>query len=310
MQEQLPYNLKEHLNSRKLKIALDVNTQIRSKLADILRSEGFVEIPPVIFSTVTDPLNHPVYDPSFTYEGTRYALTKSMIFHKQMIVQSIPKIFTFSPNVRLEEGDKATSGRHLLEFTQLDLEVLGATRDDVMRIGERLVRETIGHVKTTMAGELLELGRELRIPVAPFKRYKFLEAKKEFGANFEQILSDREKEPFWIVDIPLKQREFYDREKDDEKGILMDMDLMYPEGFNEALSGGEREFEIERIKARILSKDQTFEQFKWFLQFAETGMKGSAGFGIGVERFVRFLCGFKRIEDVHPFPKIPGQFSI
>ena len=88
------------------------------------------------------------------------------------------------------------------------------------------------------------------------------------------------------------------------------MDLMYPEGFNEAISGGEREYEIERIKERVLAKGQTFEQFKWFLDYAEEGLQLSSGFGIGIERLVRYICGFKRIEDVHPFPKTPGKFSI
>lgn len=310
MQEQLSYNLKEHLNSDKLKIALKVNTHVRKKMAEILRSEEFVEIPPVIFSTVTDPLNHPVYDPSFVYEGISYSLTKSMIFHKQMLVQSIPKIFTFSPNVRLETADKQASGRHLLEFTQLDLEVKGASREDVMRIGERLISETIEYLKKIMPDDLKKLGRTLRTPSAPFKVFKFLDARDQYGQNFEQILSEKEKDPFWIIDIPLADREFYDRESDTEKGILRDMDLMYPEGFNEAISGGEREFELSRIRERIVTKGQTFDQFKWFLQFAEQGLDLSAGFGIGIERFVRYICGFKRIEDVHPFPKIPGKYSI
>ena len=54
-------------------------------------------------------------------------------------------------------------------------------------------------------------------------------------------------DPFWIIDIPVNEREFYDREDPDNEGYLMDMDLIYPEGFGEAISGGEREFEIENI---------------------------------------------------------------
>ena len=63
-------------------------------------------------------------------------------------------------------------------------------------------------------------------------------------------------------------------------------------------------------KERVLAKGQTFEQFKWFLDYAEEGLQLSSGFGIGIERLVRYICGFKRIEDVHPFPKTPGKFSI
>ncbi|MHB1439304.1 MAG: asparagine synthetase A [Cuniculiplasma sp.] len=310
MQEVVSTVLRDHLKGERLRIALEVNTLVRRKIADLLIEKGFLEIPPVIFSSVTDPLNHPVYDPTFEYEGSRYSLTKSMIFHKQMIVQEIPKIFTFSPNVRLETPDKAETGRHLLEFTQLDLEMLNAPREESMKLAETLISETIREVRKKLPDRLRSLHRELPIPKTPFKVFKFTEAREKYGKDFEQKLSEIEKEPFWIIDIPLKEREFYDREKDDEKGILRDMDLIYPEGFNEAISGGEREFEIERIRERILAKGQTFEQFKWYLDYASGGMELSSGFGLGIERFTRFICGFKRIEEVHPFPKVPGKFCI
>ena len=310
METETVSELMDHISEKKLEIALKINTTVRAEMGAFLRDRGFVEIPPVIFSTVTDPLNHPVYDPSFEYEGTRYALTKSMIFHKQIIVQKIPKIFTFSPNVRLEMPEKAKTGRHLLEFTQLDLEVKGATREELMQLGEELFIHTVSKVMEKHSEELAMLGRKLHVPAKPFKAYKYTDAEARYGPEFESILSEKSTDPFWIIDIPLKQREFYDREKDDEPGILRDMDLIYPEGYCEALSGGEREYDLERIKERILKKGQTFEQFKWFLEFAKGGLELSCGFGIGIERLVRYICGFQRIEEVHPFPKVPGKVSV
>jgi asparaginyl-tRNA synthetase len=310
METEVVSELMEHLSDKKLEAALKVNTTVRAAMGEFLRDRGFIEIPPVIFSTVTDPLNHPVYDPSFEYEGTRYALTKSMIFHKQIIVQKFPKIFTFSPNIRLEMPEKARTGRHLLEFTQLDLEVKGATREDLIKLGEELFIHTLEKVIEKHSQDLHDLGRSLSVPHAPFKRYKFEDAVKKYGSEFETILSKEAREPFWIVDIPLKEREFYDRESDVSPGILNDMDLIYPEGYCEALSGGEREFDLDRIMERIRRKGQTYEQFKWFLEFARGGLELSTGFGIGIERLVRYICGFERIEDVHPFPKVPGKVSV
>lgn len=310
METETVSELISHLGDRKLEIALKINTTVRAEMGKFLRERGFIEIPPVIFSTVTDPLNHPVYDPSFDYEGTRYALTKSMIFHKQIIVQKIPKIFTFSPNVRLEMPEKAKTGRHLLEFTQLDLEVKGASREEIMGLGEELFSHTIRRVMELHSQDLKELGRSLHVPSSPFKVYKYREAESKYGKEFESVLSEKSSDPFWIVDIPLMQREFYDREKEDEPGILRDMDLIYPEGYCEALSGGEREYILDRIKERILKKGQTYDQFKWFLEFAKDGLDLSCGFGIGIERLVRYICGFERIEDVHPFPKVPGKVSV
>lgn len=300
----------ERLKKDSLKSALEINTSVRRILAETLIKRGFLEAPPVIFSIVTDPLNHPVYDPSFLYEDFRYSLTKSMIFHKQILVQEIPKFFIFSPNIRLETPDKASSGRHLLEFTQLDLEVKGAHREELMDLAEDLIIETFRYVTRENHATLSKMGRKLNIPGKPFKSYRYLDLLEKYGEDFEARMSREAREPFWIIDIPLESREFYDREKDDEPGILRDMDLIYPEGFGEALSGGEREFKIERIRERILKKGQTFDQFHWFLEIAEEGMELSTGFGIGIERLVRYICGFSRIEDVHPFPKVPGRLSL
>jgi asparaginyl-tRNA synthetase len=233
-----------------------------------------------------------------------------MIFHKQIIVQKFPRIFTFSPNIRLEMPEKARTGRHLLEFTQLDLEMKGATREDLIKLGEDLFIHTMGKVIEKHSQDLHGLGRTLRVPVAPFRRYRYEEAVEKYGPEFEAILSKEASDPFWIVDIPLKEREFYDRESDVSPGILNDMDLIYPEGYCEALSGGEREFDLDKILERIQKKGQTYDQFKWFLEFAREGLELSTGFGIGIERLVRYICGFERIEDVHPFPKVPGKVSV
>lgn len=105
----------EHLSDERLAIALRVHTTVRQILGgDFFRSRGFIEVPPVIISPpLTDPpLNHPVYDPYITYYDEKYALTKSMIFHKHLLVSHFDKIFTFSPpNIRIETPpDKAETG--------------------------------------------------------------------------------------------------------------------------------------------------------------------------------------------------------
>jgi asparaginyl-tRNA synthetase len=178
-----------------------------------------------------------------------------------------------------------------------------------MRLGERLVTFTLTHVKKTCRKEMAHFKRDLKIPKAPFAKITYTEAYKKFGPEFEIVLSERHEDPFWIVDIPLEQREFYDREDPKRHGILLDYDLIYPEGFGEALSGGEREYEYERIKKRILQFGMKVDELKWFLEFAKLGIPKSAGFGIGVERLTRFCCGVKRIDEVSLFPKIPGSWG-
>ncbi len=233
-----------------------------------------------------------------------------MIFHKQMSLLSLDKLFIFSPNVRLEKPHKKETGRHLAEFTQLDLEIKNASRSEIMDLGERMIKTTIQKIKSERSQELDILERDLKVPSTPFDQIKFKDAREEYGDDFEAILSKERDVPFWLVDFPIEEREFYDKEYSDKKGVLKDMDLIYPEGFEEAISGGEREHEYSKLVNRIGRAGLDPEQFKWYLEMAKKGLPASAGFGIGIERFTRYVCGLDKIEDSTLFPKVPGRFGL
>ena len=210
----------------------------------------------------------------------------------------------------MEPLDRKDTGRHLFEFTQLDLEVKDAKREDVIKICEDLLVSVIKHVKTTCKKELDQLDRKIKVPKTPFKQIRYKDAYKKYGEDFETMISKKHAEPVWIINIPLECREFYDKEDPKNPGFLKDMDLIYPEGYGEAVSGGEREYKLERIKTRIHKKGQTLEQFKDYIKLAKKDLPPSAGFGIGIERLTRFICGLEKIEDASLFPKIPGKFCI
>jgi len=294
----------------KIKEVLKIQSEIRKVLGDELRKRDFVEISPVILSPITDPLNHATAPASINYYGKEYRLTQSMIFHKQLALRTLDKIFIFSPNVRLEPSRKKDTGRHLFEFTQLDLEVKDAKREEIMRLCEELLVSVIKSVKRNCKKELEALGRKIKIPKTPFIQIRYEDAYKQYGKNFEIMISKTHRGPIWIIDIPLNNREFYDKEDPERPGYLRDMDLIYPEGYGEALSGGEREYEYERIKIRIHKKGEKLAHFKEYLKSAKNNLPPSAGFGIGIERLTRFICGLDRIEGTSLFPKIPGRHCI
>lgn len=301
---------REHIADEAVIRAIHVQSEIRNHASSFLRKSGYVEIPPVIISPLTDPLNHPVIDPKIQSYGGDFWLTKSMIFHKQIAVQSLKKVFIMSPNIRLELEEKQKTGRHLYEFTQIDVEALQHSREQMMTLAEDLIVEVISRLKAEQSDDLRYFGRSLRDFSKPFKRISYTDAQEEYGMDFEKAVSESSREPIWITDIPLAAREFYDREYDDRPGILRDMDLLWPEGYEEAISGGEREYKLDRILERVKKKGQTEDQFKWFIELARMGIEMSAGFGIGVERFARYVCGLDRIEKVTPFPKVPGRVSL
>jgi len=291
-----------------LKASLEVNTIVRGEMKKFLDRNGFIEINPVIISPISDPLNHPVKDPVIDYYGNKYRLTKSMIFHKQLSMVFFEKIYSFSPNIRIEPIDRSKTGRHLAEFTQLDLEVRNAKREDVMAIGEKMINHVIKVVKEKIDRSMLN--PDLKVYKRPFKRISYKDAKENYGDDFETLLSKEAREPFWIIDIPLEAREFYDKETYPGSGILRDMDLIYPLGYGEAISGGEREYEYERIVDRIRKKGQTLEEFELLLEASKRGLYPSAGFGIGIERFVRFIRGMNDIRETTLFPKSIGEYVL
>lgn len=286
---------------------LTIKSEIVRAAAAYLRDGGFVEILPVLLSPITDPLRHETHDATVAYYGTSYRLTKSMIFHKQIALRTVPKIFCFSPNVRLEPADRASAGRYLAEFVQLDLEVRDATRDELIELGEGLVIAVLEAVKRCCGEQLQTLDRDLRLPSAPFPRITYREAAARHGEPFDDALSASIRSPAWVIDFPRRVREFYDREDPSRPDVLLDMDLVYPDGYGEALSGGEREWEYDRIIDRVSRDGMPLDRLQAYLDAVREGIPRSAGFGIGIERLTRYVAGLARIEDARLFAKTPGD---
>lgn len=300
----------ERFQDEELTCAVKVKSWLKKILGDFLRDNNFVEISPVIISPETDPLYHATGKAEFEYYDDKYQLTRSMILHKQISMLCFDKIFAFSPNVRLEPVELVDTGKHLVEFSQLDLEVSGASREDILEFGEELVTHTLSEIKEICRDELDFFQRDLKVPERPFERIKYHHAYSQYGRIFEEVLSQKKEKPFWLIDIPSEDREFYDREDSSRPGILRDMDLIYPEGYGEALSGGEREYEPDRIRKRIEEQELDINDFQKYLGFAEEGLPASAGFGLGLERLTRFVCGLDDIKDTVLFPKKPGKVTL
>ncbi len=301
--------LRSHLRDERVAAANRVKSKVVKILRDFLEGRDFVELMPVIASSITDPLSSPETTIFFQAYGSRLQLTKSMIFHKQMAMLTYPRIFIFSPNFRLEPEDRSSTGRHLVEFVQLDLEVREASREDVMRLAEEMLSYLFERIREEAREELEFFGRSLPELRPPFPTITYSQAWEEFGPQFETELSKRSHQPIWVLDFPYQVREFYYREHEG-KEVLRDFDLLYPEGFGEAISGGEREWRADRTRDRIRRKgiDESF--YALYLQLLEQGIPPSAGFGIGIERLTRFICGVKDISLCRLFPKLPGRVAI
>jgi asparaginyl-tRNA synthetase len=273
-------------------------------------NRGFEWLLPVILSKSTDPLWP---DPGASIEkrieveiyGKTVRTTLSMIVHK-MVACSLAhsKLFILSPNVRVERKDRANSGIHAYEFTQLDFEVRHATSEDIRGLVERVIWGLMNSVRRNMREELiyLELYNSFRVPETPFRVYDRQELAEKYGKDWDSTLMLKVADPIWITNIP---REFYDFE-DFEKGKWDNYDLMLP-SFGEVLSGARREWEYSKIVRKMNRDGVMKENYEELLKLAREGkLKPSAGAGIGVERLVSWIVGAEHIAETQLFPKTPG----
>jgi asparaginyl-tRNA synthetase len=293
---------------------------------DFLCASGFVEIQAPIIGPVTDPGVRGAKQVDVDYYGHTYKLMTSAILYKQASLLAFDKVFTVAPNVRLEPLETASTGRHLTEFRQLDVEVAGATREEVMSLLEELVAYAIGRVVDAAGSDLEVLERDPAVFESllggPFDRVSHAAAMARldalgFGENpqaeiswrGEEILSLDASRPFFVTDYPRGSRGFYDRERPDDPGVLNNFDLIAPEGFGELSSGSEREFEYAAIVTRMRETGENPAKYGWYLDIVRDGIPASAGFGVGVERLTRYVTGRDTVLETAAFPKVAGVLS-
>ncbi len=290
-----------------------VMTYTLRSLSNTFVNKGFQWLLPVALSQSTDPLWP---DPGASIEkrievdiyGKPVRTTASMIIHKLVASSTAyPKLFILSPNIRIEKAERAKTGKHIYEFTQLDFESRDATSKDVMTLVEEAIVTLVKDLKKDMKSELTTLCRcdSLKVPKTPFKIYDRVDLEAKYGADWEAGIAKETTEPIWVMNIP---REFYDFE-DFKTGKWDNYDLFLPQ-FGEVLSGAKREYEYKKILSKIERDQVKKENYALVLKMAKEGrLKPTAGGGIGMERLVGWLAGVKHIAECQPFPRVPGTVN-
>ncbi|MEM2138446.1 MAG: asparagine synthetase A [Candidatus Anstonellaceae archaeon] len=291
-----------------------ITSAVLSYTAEFFHKRNFTQLMPVILSPITDPLgpdpgSSVIKTGEIDYLDQKLALTQSMILHKQIAIgQGLKKLFVISPNVRLEHPRRRESGKHLFEFSQVDFEVAGAKKEDIFSLMEEYISGVTEHVRKHCAKELESLGRKLPHVAAPFPVYTTHELASKYGDDWETPASLAADRPFFAT---CHKREFYDKEDPQEPGHFLNYDLIYPEGFGEALSGAEREHEYSIIMRKISRDGLDKSKYASYLSLAKSGsLSPSAGGGFGVERLVRYLAGASHVGDVQLFRRVPGEAVI
>ncbi len=297
-----------------------------SIISNMLRSEmilrGFIELPPLMINYVSDPGLRGASKLKTSLYGETYELTSSVIMYKQSSVAVYEKIFFMARNIREEPVENLETGKHLVEFTQLDIEEAYAKPEDAMKLAEEIIYSTSKKVADEYSDMIYSIGYrdEPVVLKPPFPRITYDEAleilrKKGFDEKWGRELSHRGEtaiaeyfdSPVWITGFPVVSRGFYYLPDPGDPRYNMDFNLILPEGFGEVIDGGMREYRYDKLVKRIKTLKEPLEKYSWFLELSRYGgIPPSSGWGLGVERYVRYLIGAPHIAYVSFYPRIPG----
>ena len=316
----LESNIDNRLNAR----ALDLRNQrvaaifkirhhVLSSLRKVFWQEKFTEIttPKIIGSASEGGAN--LF--SLDYFGKKAYLAQSPQLYKEQLTIGLERVFEIASFYRAE---KSHTGRHLAEFTSIDMEGAFMDYTDVMDILERLVVSVFKDVQENCKEELNTLERELVIPKQPFDRITYKQAIEELAKSGIQlnfgddlldshlkIIGENHQGFFFLMDWPMSLKPFYIHEKDDDPKVSRSFDLQY--GYLELSSGGRRLHDPLKIKNRLVEQGLDPTNFKDHLKTFEWGMPPHSGWGMGLERLLSVIIGTDNVREVVLYPRDPER---
>jgi len=251
------------------------------------------------------------------YYGEQVFLTQSGQLYNEPLSAAVRKTYCFGPTFRAE---KSKTRRHLTEFWMLEPEVAFCDLAGAMELAEGLVAYVVGRVLERRRPELATLERDvsrLEAVKKPFPRISYLDAiellnKKgkgakpgdDFGGDEETVIGENFDRPVLIHHYPAANKAFYMKRDAKDPGFALAMDMIAPEGYGEIIGGGQREDDLGELEKRIAEHRLPRESLEWYLDVRRYGSFPHAGFGLGIERTVAWICGVKHVRETIPFARM------
>ena len=318
--------LESHIDNRLNSRALDMRNQktasifkIRHHVLVSLRQtfleKKFIEIttPKIIGSASEGGANLFALD----YFGKQAYLAQSPQLYKEQMTIGLERVFEIASFYRAE---KSHTGRHLSEFTSVDMEAAFMDYSDVMDVLEDLVLNTFKHVSENCKDEQEIIGNQITIPDRPFEKITYYDAldelnkkdvKLEFGDDLLdshlRIIGENHTGFYFLTDWPIKLKPFYIMENQDNPEISESFDLQF--GYLELSSGGTRLHNPEKIKNRLAEQGLDPAKFSEHLQAFDWGMPPHAGWGLGLERLLTIIIGIDNVREVILYPRDPERLK-
>ncbi|MFP4196584.1 MAG: asparagine--tRNA ligase [Methanomassiliicoccales archaeon] len=279
-----------------------------------MAENGFWEVSPPILTTNACEGGTTLFE--LDYFGRPVYLSQSAQMYLEALCYSLERVYSLTPSFRAE---KSRTLRHLSEYWHLELEEAWVDHEGNMEIQEELVTAMVRAVLRDRREELRLLDRDtepLEEVSPPFNRVRYSQVVDrlrdmgrdlchgaDLGTAEERELTRGESTPLFITHFPKECKAFYMKEDEDDPSLYKCADLLAPEGYGEIIGGSERETDLDLLVDRMGKEGVPLEPYDWYLDLRRYGSVPHSGFGLGVERVVRWICGLEHIRDAIPFPR-------
>jgi asparaginyl-tRNA synthetase len=326
--EPYPIQLKEHgvdflLDHRHLWMRtprqaaiLRIRAEAERAARNYLDSQGYTLTDAPMFTPAACEGTSTLFEVNYIDDQKAY-LTQSGQLYIEATAMALGKVYTFGPTFRAE---KSKTRRHLTEFWMLEPEAAYAGLDDMMALGEGLVSAIVQSVLKNKPRELEMLKRDtkkLENVTAPFPRISYEDAIKilqkhgnpskfgdDIGGDEETIVSNEFDRPVMVHRYPAAIKAFYMQPDAERPDLALAFDMLAPEGYGEIIGGSQRIHDYDLLVKRLKEHNLPVESFQWYLDLRRYGSVPHAGFGMGLERTVAWICGVEHIREVIPFPRM------
>ncbi len=302
------------LRSRRPFAVMRIRHEIIQAIRDFFDERGFVLIDTPIFTPTSAEGTTTLFETE--YFGQKAYLTQSGQLYAEAAALAFGKVYCFGPTFRAE---KSKTRRHLTEFWMVEPEVAYFDLEDDMRLAEEFVSYIVQRVLDRRQMELNILERDTRSlekVIPPFPRISYDEAVRmlhqhgvdfrwgdDFGGTDETIISRQFDRPVIVHRYPAEIKAFYMKRDPENEKLALAMDVLAPEGYGEIIGGSQREDDYHTLVKRLEEHQLPREPFEWYLDLRRYGSVPHAGFGLGIERTVAWICGVQHVRETIPFPR-------
>lgn len=302
------------IRSREQTAVMKVKASVLEGARAWLKANDFTEVTPPILTQNACEGGVTLF--KLKYFDREAYLSQSAQMYLEALIFSLDRVYSLTPSFRAE---KSRTTRHLTEYWHLELEEAWTDNEGNMEIQEGLVTAMVEQVLKDRHEELRLLGRDpaqLKEVRPPFNRVRYSQAidalrskgfdltfGSDMGAVEERALTAEEKVPVFVTNFPKEIKAFYMKEDPTDPTTVKCADLLAPEGYGEIIGGSERETDIDLLTSKLRAQEIPLETYQWYLDLRRFGSVPHSGFGLGIERVVRWICKLEHIRDAVPFPR-------